>query len=385
MGKQKSGRKGRGTRRVGAGAAMSGECAPSGLVGPPGRDQRKALSRGAEPPLTTITHPSGMKRQTSAREPECPLRPRRASATSPAGGGGSNDVVGGGGRNDAGGGGGSGGDGFVFEMDARRFRYSDAELLEDLRAFGEVVGGRPFAQMEFNRWEGARCRAEPITRRFGTWRAALAAAGIEGGQGRSYEPAELMERLEKAWRRLGRRPGTKVLMRAGNISPRPFVRQWGSVERACELLMRFKRGEISREQMLAPGTMGVRRMLKPGVRWEVLVRDGHRCRGCGRGADEKGVRLEVDHIVPVCAGGTDEISNLRALCYECTRGKGGKMNVKRWRGRRRGGRQGRWGGVAPARSVAGARLRVREGRTSGPSGAHRSVAEALRGGGPDRR
>ena len=50
---------------------------------------------------------------------------------------------------------------------------------------------------------------------------------------------------------------------------------------------------------------------------------GEAVRGARAGGDEHGVKLEVDHIVPVSAGGTDEMSNLRVLCCECNRGKGG--------------------------------------------------------------
>ena len=54
----------------------------------------------------------------------------------------------------------------------------------------------------------------------------------------------------------------------------------------------------------------------------VLERDNYTCRKCGRKASEG--RLEVDHIVPVSKGGTDELNNLQTLCFECNRGKGGE-------------------------------------------------------------
>ena len=51
------------------------------------------------------------------------------------------------------------------------------------------------------------------------------------------------------------------------------------------------------------------------VRYEVLKRAKHRCELCGISASEKA--LEVDHILPRNSGGTDNISNLQALCYSC--------------------------------------------------------------------
>lgn len=44
----------------------------------------------------------------------------------------------------------------------------------------------------------------------------------------------------------------------------------------------------------------------------VLRRDRYRCVFCGEGG-----RLEVDHIIPWSAGGSDEMDNLRTLCHQC--------------------------------------------------------------------
>lgn len=55
------------------------------------------------------------------------------------------------------------------------------------------------------------------------------------------------------------------------------------------------------------------------LRFEVLKRDRHKCRYCGRGADE--VALTVDHVIPVALGGTDTADNLTACCNQCNGGK----------------------------------------------------------------
>jgi len=56
------------------------------------------------------------------------------------------------------------------------------------------------------------------------------------------------------------------------------------------------------------------------LRFEILKRDGFRCKYCGRTA--VAIALEVDHVVPVSEGGTDEPENLITACFECNRGKG---------------------------------------------------------------
>ena len=50
-------------------------------------------------------------------------------------------------------------------------------------------------------------------------------------------------------------------------------------------------------------------------RYEVLKSAHFRCELCGISADIKA--LEVDHIVPRNKGGSDDITNLQALCYSC--------------------------------------------------------------------
>lgn len=68
------------------------------------------------------------------------------------------------------------------------------------------------------------------------------------------------------------------------------------------------------------------------LRHEVFMRDGYRCRECGASKDE--TSLEIDHIVPVARGGTNDIDNLQTLCRECNRMKhtdtwvGGETNLE---------------------------------------------------------
>ena len=56
------------------------------------------------------------------------------------------------------------------------------------------------------------------------------------------------------------------------------------------------------------------------LRFQVLRRDNYCCVYCGRRAPS--VTLEIDHQVPVSAGGGNDLENLVAACLECNRGKG---------------------------------------------------------------
>ena len=56
------------------------------------------------------------------------------------------------------------------------------------------------------------------------------------------------------------------------------------------------------------------------LRYSILKRDGFKCKICGRTAED-GIKLHVDHIIPVSKGGETVLNNLRTLCETCNRGK----------------------------------------------------------------
>ena len=56
------------------------------------------------------------------------------------------------------------------------------------------------------------------------------------------------------------------------------------------------------------------------VRVQVLDRDNSTCQLCGATIAD-GVKLHVDHIVPLSKGGTNELDNLQTLCQDCNLGK----------------------------------------------------------------
>lgn len=65
----------------------------------------------------------------------------------------------------------------------------------------------------------------------------------------------------------------------------------------------------------------VRRVKIPDrVRREVYAADGWRCVVCGTSEN-----LEIDHIMPVSKGGTDERSNLQTMCAHHNRKKGARI------------------------------------------------------------
>lgn len=67
-----------------------------------------------------------------------------------------------------------------------------------------------------------------------------------------------------------------------------------------------------------------RRRVTDKLRYQILRRDGFRCQLCGA-SQADGVRLHVDHIIPVSKGGTSDVENLRTLCDRCNLGKSDQM------------------------------------------------------------
>lgn len=62
-----------------------------------------------------------------------------------------------------------------------------------------------------------------------------------------------------------------------------------------------------------------RRIIGPKIK----ARDGFQCCQCGLAEDiAAGVRLEIDHIIPIRGGGTNSPDNLQTLCRPCNLAKG---------------------------------------------------------------
>ena len=59
------------------------------------------------------------------------------------------------------------------------------------------------------------------------------------------------------------------------------------------------------------------------TRFEVFKRDRFTCSYCGQTPPD--VLLEVDHVLPLAAGGSDDIENLTTSCKDCNRGKAANL------------------------------------------------------------
>jgi hypothetical protein len=62
------------------------------------------------------------------------------------------------------------------------------------------------------------------------------------------------------------------------------------------------------------------------LRFDVLNRDGFKCRYCGQSAPD--VVLHADHVIPVAKGGTNSPDNLVSACSSCNGGKSDTEIIK---------------------------------------------------------
>ncbi len=62
------------------------------------------------------------------------------------------------------------------------------------------------------------------------------------------------------------------------------------------------------------------------VRMYVLERDRHQCQSCGKTEQES--ELNIDHIIPLAMGGSNDISNLQTLCRPCNQRKSADLDPR---------------------------------------------------------
>ncbi|EMY67780.1 HNH endonuclease [Leptospira vanthielii] len=60
------------------------------------------------------------------------------------------------------------------------------------------------------------------------------------------------------------------------------------------------------------------------VKETLIIREGGRCPDCNRNLYSKKIKLNVDHIVPISKGGSNDIVNLQLLCEKCNKSKKAK-------------------------------------------------------------
>lgn len=212
-----------------------------------------------------------------------------------------------------------------FELSHDRRNISDDDLLSDLR---RVASEHSEAQVKQRTYKDyGKYGVTTIIRRFGSWNAAVEAAGLETTVERNIPDKKLFSALYDLWVALGRQPSySEVQKPTCQFHVATYERRFGSWRQALEAFISY----ANSEDMVVPVTTGIAettsrrtsRCPDLRLRFKVLQRDRFRCCACGASpSSAPGVMLEVDHIKPWSKGGETIIDNLQTLCAVCNQGK----------------------------------------------------------------
>jgi 5-methylcytosine-specific restriction endonuclease McrA len=218
---------------------------------------------------------------------------------------------------------------------AKRVDIPTEELLQDLR---DVAARLPTPHLTVSLYNShGRFNAATIERRFGGWRRALQAAGLDFGHVPvEYTPELLLGNLATVWEQLGRPPRKADMRRPlSAFSETPYVRVFGRWRKALEALVASVQEPasalVSEEVQVAsagnsPQVASIHhtsRTVSWRLRFLVMKRDSFACRQCGTSpAKSSSAVLVVDHVFPWSQGGETVFENLQTLCEPCNGGKG---------------------------------------------------------------
>lgn len=211
---------------------------------------------------------------------------------------------------------------------------SDASLLTELNRVADSLGKKTLTQPQFN--SHSEISSSAISRRYGSWSAALKAAGLAPViMGRRYSESEYFENLLNVWTHHGRQPTYSEMNHPPSlITAGGYEKRWGSWRKALTAFVDAVTSDSPQRaasvvEPLAVPTPPVppedRRKIPLGLRYLVLRRDNFKCVVCGNNpAADPTCFLHVDHIVAFSLGGKTVESNLRTLCALCNIGKSNK-------------------------------------------------------------
>jgi len=226
--------------------------------------------------------------------------------------------------------------GIESRFDDKSEAWSRQELIDALKALAAEQGTGSVTKEALKARLGVWDR--PIRRLFGSYRAALEAAGLsQSPGGLRHTDDECFENLLTVWMAKGRQPFFDEMKRApSRVGPKAYANRWGGWRAALAAFVERVNSEEPAAPAAEPAATGPtspeRKRSPRGVslrlRYLDLMRDRLRCVLCGRSpATHPHISLEVDHIIAWSDGGETVESNLRLLCNECNQGKGDSREV----------------------------------------------------------
>ena len=222
------------------------------------------------------------------------------------------------------------------KMRDQRARSATADdIVVELQRIARVVGRNTITRADL--LEHSELMSErALLNRFGSWKAALDAAGLElSNMGRRWTEDEYFDNLLAVWTHYGRAPRYAEMGKSpSRISPNGYAAKFGTWGKAKQAFVARVNADLAVGISEASESMPLRvtkvarprqedqRSIPVGLRYQVLRRDNFKCVLCGRSpATDPSVVLHVDHVLAFSRGGKTRLDNLRALCQGCNLGK----------------------------------------------------------------
>ncbi len=218
---------------------------------------------------------------------------------------------------------------FRFSIDRVRTRASKAEVIASLKEYARIHQCDTFGMRDYDRWPKRLATSYTVRRQFGTWAKALQEAGIRAVRGHKVDPAAMVEAFRTCWQEQHSVPSLRQLEDFLKRNKCPFRTKtygtyFGGLGRLAKRIVQVQNDELSETELLCrfARERPSRTAISPQLRYFVLKRDGEQCVKCGASPKkDPEVTLEIDHIIPVADGGTEEPGNLQTLCRSCNQGK----------------------------------------------------------------
>jgi len=210
----------------------------------------------------------------------------------------------------------------AFTFEDTKPVISDDELLADLRAVATNLGALTLPQQKYRAL--GRYSTTAIKRHFGTWNAAVAAAGLGEASRRDISSTDLFDNLRDVWMKLGRQPRKRDMVKPfSRHTHHPYSERHGGWVNAIRAFLVFvEQAEQPRSSVGKPPLARGSRDPSLRLRFLVMRRDSFKCRHCGKSpAMHLGLELHVDHVIAWSKGGVTAAANLQTLCSNCNLGK----------------------------------------------------------------
>ncbi len=213
---------------------------------------------------------------------------------------------------------------------------TQADVVLELQRIAQLLSRSTLRRVDLR--EHSNLVSEKVLRnRFGSWAAALEAAGLSlSARGRRWTDTDYTENLLAVWTHYGRPPTfAEMDLPPSRISSGAYAAKygtWGSAKLAFTQQIGADLAVVSETPDTAQTASNPRqpkprqedsRHIPLGIRYQVLRRDRFRCVACGRSpATDVACVLHVDHVLAFARGGKTSIDNLQVLCESCNLGKG---------------------------------------------------------------